>query len=237
MQQFPATITPKAKGKQRSLGHNPGFFDQSSRPSGSAKGRPIRLEPGLSSSSVHHGSSAMPAGRERRILPIAKMWKGIRHPRSAKSNVREPQQTSSRSVSQERHDSSLGSIWTRIRHPQFHRTASTPPVVEVAAAQAKRRTIVSPPRQTTTAQPSSGAKANPNLQSASTQEGSTQASSDTRENYQAAAASRLPHEATARKDLAQSSRQAGRPGHEQHRIVIEDRESVGSGNVYAERDT
>ncbi|KIK48552.1 hypothetical protein CY34DRAFT_628868 [Suillus luteus UH-Slu-Lm8-n1] len=159
----------------------------------------------------------MTTGRERRILPIAKIWKGIRHPRSlkAKSNVREPQQTSSRPVSRERRNPSLGSIWTRIRHPQFHRTASTPPVVEVAPAQAKRF----------------------HLRVRRQQLSLLVVPSDMRHSYRAAAASGLPHEATARKDTAQSSRQAGRPGHEQRRVVIEDRESVGSGNVYAERDT
>ncbi|KAG2747967.1 hypothetical protein P692DRAFT_20545175 [Suillus brevipes Sb2] len=71
MQQFPATITPKAKGKQRSLGHNLGFFDQPPRPSGSAKGRPVR-RPILEFNSVHQGGSIRTTGQERRILPLPK---------------------------------------------------------------------------------------------------------------------------------------------------------------------
>jgi hypothetical protein len=232
---FPATIIPKAKGKQRSLGHNPGFFDQLPPP-GSAKGRPI---PGLSSNSAYQQASPRTTGRERRILPLPKIWKRIRRPRSpkAKSDVREPQQTSSGSASRKRHILPLGNVWTRIRHPQSHRAASTPRVVEVPTAQAKRRTVVSGPRRTTTAQSSSSARANPHSQTASTQEGSARASSDIRHNYRTATASHLRYESTTRNDSAQSSRQAGRPGHGQGRIDIEDRESVDSGLVYTERDT
>lgn len=229
---FPATITPKATGKQRSLGHNPGFFDQSPR----GKGRPIRLERGPSSSSVQQASPRT-TSRERRILRLPKIWKRTRHPRppKAKTDVREPQQTPSRSASREQRILPLGSVWTRIRHPQSRRAASTPRVVEVATAQAKRRTFVSGPRRTTTAQSSSGAKAH--SQPAATQESSAQASSDVRHNYQAATTSHLRYEATARNDSAQSSRQASRPGYEQDRIDIEDRVSVDSGIVYTERDT
>ncbi|KAG1805548.1 WD40-repeat-containing domain protein [Suillus subaureus] len=219
---LPATITPKAKGKQRSLGLNAGFFDQPPLPSGT-KRRPIR--PGPSSSSVHQQASSRTTNRERHILPLPKIWKRIRHPRSrkAKSTVREAQQTSSRSPSMEPRIPPLGNVWTRIRHPRSHRAASTPHVVEVPSAQAKRRTIVSRPRRTTTAQSSSGARQNPHSQSASTQEGSAQASSDIRHNYQGATAS------------AQSSRQAGRSRHTQAHIDREDRESVDSG-IYTERD-
>jgi hypothetical protein len=44
MQQLPAMITQKTKGKQRSLGLNTGFFDQSPHPSGSHPVRRPRLE-------------------------------------------------------------------------------------------------------------------------------------------------------------------------------------------------
>ncbi|KAG1854578.1 hypothetical protein F4604DRAFT_1906805, partial [Suillus subluteus] len=211
--------------KQRSLGLNPGFLNQP----------PILLGGGLSSSSTHQRASSRTTSRERRILPLPKIWKRIRHPRSfkAKSTVREAQQTSSRSASRERRVPPLGNIWTCVRHPQSHRATSTPHVVEVATAQAKTRTVVSRSHRTTTAQSSSGAKANPHSQLASNQEGSAQASSDTKHNYQGATASPLCHEATTQNDSAQSSGQARRPGH----VDREDRVSVDSGIVYAERDT
>lgn len=209
---LPATITPKAKGKQRSLGLNPGFFDQSPHPSGSTKGRPTRIGPGPS---THQQASSRTTSRERRILPLSKIWKRIRQPRSpeARSTVREAQQTSPRS-------------------------ASTPHVVDVPTAQAKRRTIVSRSHRKMTAQSSSGARTNPHSQSASTQEGSVQASSDVRHHYQGATALPLPlrHGAAARNDLAMSSGQAGRPGHTQGHIDRGDQGSVGSGIVYTDRD-
>lgn len=231
---LPTIITPRAKGKQRSLGLNPGFFDQlPPHPSGSAKGRHIRLGQGPPSSSVHQQASPRTTGRLRRILPLPKIWKRIRHPRSpkAKSDVREAQETSSRSASGERRIPALGNVWTRIRHPRSHRTTSTPRVVEVPTAQAKRRTVVAPPRRAATAQSASTAKANLHSRSASTQEGSARASSDIRHSYPP-----LHHEATARNDSAQSSGQAGRPGPTQGHIDTEDRVSIGSGIVYTERD-
>ncbi|KAG2052704.1 YVTN repeat-like/Quino protein amine dehydrogenase [Suillus hirtellus] len=234
---FPATISAKAKGKQRSLGHNPAFFDQPPHLSSSTKGRHIRFGIGPSSSSAHQQASPRTTGRERRVLPFPKIWKRIRHPRSPKSNVGEAHQLSSRSASRERRIPPLGSVWTRIRHPQSHRATSTPHVVEVATAQAKRRTIVSRPRKTTTTQSSSSAKANSRSQSASTAAGSARASGDVRHNYQATAASPLPREVTSQNESAQSSRQAGLPGHTQDHINRGDRESVDSGIIYTERDT
>jgi hypothetical protein len=168
-------------------------------------------------------------------------------------NVREAQQRFSRSASRERRIPPLGNVWTRIRHPRSHRTTSTPLVVEVATAQAQRvgsvylfsicisensqRTIVSRPRRTTTAQSSSGARANPRSQLPSTQEGSAQASSDIRNNDQGATASPLRHEATAQNDSAQSSEQARRLRHTQGHMNREGRVSIDSLLVYAERDT
>ncbi|KAG1898637.1 uncharacterized protein F5891DRAFT_454942 [Suillus fuscotomentosus] len=124
-----ATIIPKDKGKQRSLGLNPAFFDQPP-PSGNAKGRHIRFGSGPSSSSVHQQAST---GRERRVSPLSKIWKQIRHPRSPEA--REAHQMSSRSANRERRIPHLANIWTRIRHPSSHRVAST---VDVPLAQANR---------------------------------------------------------------------------------------------------
>ncbi|KAG1804091.1 hypothetical protein EV424DRAFT_1351421 [Suillus variegatus] len=81
------------------------------------------------------------------------------------------------------------------------------------------------------------AKANPRSQSASTAAGSAQASGGVRHNYQATAASPLPREVTSQNESAQSSRQAGLPGHTQDRVDRGDRESVDSGIIYTERDT
>jgi hypothetical protein len=233
---LPAMITQKTKGKRRSLGLNTGFFDQSPHSSGS---HPIRVGPGPSLSDDHQQASLRTTNRKGRILPLPKIWKRIRHPRSPKvrPNVREAQQRSSRSASRERRIPPLGNVWTRIRHPRSHRTASIPPVVEVATAQAQRRTIVSGPRRRTTAQSSSGAGANPRSQLPSTQEGSAQASSDIRNNEQGATASPLRHEATVRNELAKSSGQVRRPGHTQGHMVREDRVSADSLLVYTERDT
>ncbi|KAG2049783.1 WD40 repeat-like protein [Suillus hirtellus] len=194
-----ATIIPKDKGKQRSLGLNPAFFDQPP-PSGNAQGRHIRFGSGPSSSSVHQQAST---GRDRRVSPLSKIWKQIRHPRSPEA--REAHQMSSRSANRERRIPQLANIWTRIRHPSSHRVAST---VDVPTAQAKRRIVVSRPPRTATAQSSSSTRENARSQTMSTEQGS-----------------------------AQSSRQAGRPEHTQGHIDVEDRESIDSGMVYAERDT
>ncbi|KAG2110514.1 WD40-repeat-containing domain protein [Suillus discolor] len=226
-----ATIIPKDKGKQRSLGLNPAFFDQPP-PSGNAKGRHIRFGSGPSSSSVHQQAST---GQEPRVSPLSKIWKRIRHPRSPEA--RETQQMSLRSANRERRIPHLANIWTRIRHPSSHRVPSTDHVVGVPLAQAKRRIVVSRPRQKATTQSSNSAGENPRSQSMSTEQGSAQASSDTRYNYKGATASHLRREATSQNDSAQSSRQAGRPGHTQGHNDVEDRESIGSGMVYTEHDT
>lgn len=194
-----ATIIPKDKGKQRSLGLNPAFFDQPP-PSGNAKGRHIRFGSGPSSSSVHQQAST---GRERRVSPLSKIWKQIHHPRSPEA--REAHQMSSRSANRERRIPHLANIWTRVRHPSSHRVAST---VDVPLAQANRRIVVSRPPRTATAQSSSSTRENARSQTMSTEQGS-----------------------------AQSSRQAGRPEHTQDHIDVEDRASIDSGMVYAERDT
>ncbi|KAG1819393.1 hypothetical protein DFJ58DRAFT_832884 [Suillus subalutaceus] len=104
MQQLPATITPRAKGKQleRSLGLHLGFFDQPPHPSSTAKGRPIRLGPGPSSGSVHQQASTR-FKNHRSGTAHATSSKIIETDSSSKSksNVREAQQTSSRSASRE----------------------------------------------------------------------------------------------------------------------------------------
>lgn len=226
---LPTTITPRTKGEQRSVKLNPRFFDQSPLPSGSAKGSPIRRGPRPLSSSAYQQASPGTTGRERRILPFAKIWKKRdRHPRSP-TNARKAQQASSRSTSRE---GPLDNIWKRIRHPQSHRTTSTP-LVEVGTAQAKRRTVISGPRRSATARSSSDARGSSHSRSASTQEGSAQAVGDTRHNCPGATTSRLRYETTAGSGSAQTSE---RPGYIENHINIEDRESVDSGIVYTERD-
>ncbi|KAG2147874.1 WD40-repeat-containing domain protein [Suillus bovinus] len=120
---LPATITLKAKGKQRSLGLNPAFFDQPPPASINTNGRP----------------QASPRTNAKGILPLPKIWQRIRHPRSseAKSKVREPQQMPPRPASRERATAPLANLWTRIRHRPSHRAASIP-ILEVPTAQAKR---------------------------------------------------------------------------------------------------
>lgn len=220
---LPTTITPRAKGKQGSLGLNQGFFDQPPHPPGSTRRHPIRFGPRPLSSSVHQQASPGTTGRERRILPFPKIWKRDRHPRSP-THAREAQQASSRSASRERRVLPLDNIWKRIRHPQSHRTTSTP-LVEVPTAQARRRTVISRPRRSTT-QSSSNTRANPRLQSASAQQGSGQVSGGIRDSHPGVTA------ATAGNESAQSS---VRLGHRQGHSNRGDQES-DSEIVYTELD-
>ncbi|KAG1820138.1 hypothetical protein EV424DRAFT_1402948 [Suillus variegatus] len=136
-----ATIIPKDKGKQRSLGLNPAFFE-STATFWQCK------------SSVHQQAST---GRERRVSPLSKFGNGfviLGLPRQGKLN-RCPRDLPIANGAFH----NLANIWTRIRHPSSHRVASTERVVDVPLAQAKRD-VVSRPLRTATAQSSSSTREN-----------------------------------------------------------------------------
>ncbi|KAG1738669.1 WD40-repeat-containing domain protein [Suillus paluster] len=209
----PATTTPRDKGKQRSPGLSPGFFDTLPHSSVGAKGSAVRcpklelkrkidLDP--PQSSAHQQAPPRSDSQTRRILPLSNIWKRIRHPRSHKA----------RSTQQ----------------------------AEVPTAQALReffqRTVVSPPRQKPSAQKNSGrssgdSRAKSHLHSASTGETSTQPSSET---GQRSAALPLRQIISVQEDPAESSSQARQRGHDQGPNDREDLES-DDGIVYRTRDT